>query len=384
MELNEKDNNRNKITLALYFFKKDNNQELFGKWGIYIGKRYKIGRKDCDINIEHPLISREHLELIFYTNDLINIRDLGSRNGTYINNAKVNPFQEIKFSSNDKLSLGDLNNKLIFIENQETNKSIFEEKLSNENNDQKVSQETKKIVNHNNYEKYDKLRHQYNRYGNRQMKVRRDYRYRYRFRPRTYHRNNFKRQQKTRDVYSENNYNSLSSKEFKSLEDNKERRNNYYTNRYKKNEELKNENTLVGTNKNEFIGKKTERNRNQSKNNNKIERKKNLEQLIKNQKIGLEKLKNKLKSIENESEEEEDDFEEIEGDEKEMDLFDLDTKKGNINQKIIFKTNKLNNLEFEVPVNEKNLKDLKNVKKIKYLVNGYLVLNVKEKKLVYE
>ncbi len=94
-------------------------------------------------------------------------------------------------------------------------------------------------------------------------------------------------------------------------------------------------------------------------------------------------MKKKLKSIENDSEEE-DDFEEIEGNEEEMDLFDLDTKKGNRNKKIIFKTNKLNNMEFEVPVNEKNLNDLKNVKKIKYLVNGYLVLNVKEKKVIYE
>ena len=94
-------------------------------------------------------------------------------------------------------------------------------------------------------------------------------------------------------------------------------------------------------------------------------------------------MKKKLKSIENDSEEE-DDFEEIEGNEEEMDLFDLDTKKGNRNKKIIFKTNKLNNMEFEVPVNEKNLNDLKNVKKIKHLVNGYLVLNVKEKKVIYE
>ena len=34
----------------------------------------------------------------------------------------------------------------------------------------------------------------------------------------------------------------------------------------------------------------------------------------------------------------------------------------------------MNNLEFEVPIKDKNLKDLKNVKKIKYLVNRYLVL----------
>ena len=67
---------------------------------------------------------------------------------------------------------------------------------------------------------------------------------------------------------------------------------------------------------------------------------------------------------------------------KEM-IFDEDDQKGK-NQRIIFRTNKLNDLEFVVPVNDKNLKNLKNVKKVKYLVNGYMVLNVKKKKLIYE
>ena len=141
MDSNKRDSDRQKATLALYFFKENNNQELFGKWDIYVGKKYVIGRKNCDINIDHPLLSRRHLELIFYTNDLINVRDLGSRNGTYINNAKANPYQEIKFSSKDKLSLGDINNKVVFLEYQETKKSIFESKVNNasENNDQKAN-----------------------------------------------------------------------------------------------------------------------------------------------------------------------------------------------------------------------------------------------------
>ena len=111
-----------------------------------------------------------------------------------------------------------------------------------------------------------------------------------------------------------------------------------------------------------------------------MRKKRNLEKLIENKKIGLEKLKKKLKSIENGSEE--DDYEEDERGEveEEIDIFDLEDKNG----KMIFKTDKLNNLEFVVPINERNSKDLKNVKKIKYLVNGYLVLNVKEKKLIYE
>lgn len=381
MDSNKNNIDRQKVTLALYFIKSNNNQELFGKWGIYIGKKYIIGRKNADINIDHQLISRNHLELTFYSNNLINIRDLGSRNGTYINNTKVNPYQEIKFSSKDKLSFGDINNKVVFLENQEQKQSIFEEKLKNENeelNDQKVSQETKKIVSHN----YDRRRvqYKYNRYGNRTFRNRRDYYYRYRFRPRSYHKNVYDTKPKTREVHSDYEYGSVPNNEFRNLED---KRNNFINNRYS-NKDLKKENTLINDNKNEFIGKKVERNKSQSKNSDKMKKKRDLERLIENKKIGLEKLKKKLKSIENDNDEE-DDYEENEKeeDEEELDIFDLDKRKGNKKQ-IVFKSDKLNELEFVVPINERNSKDLKNVKKVKYLVNGYLVLNVKEKKLIYE
>ena len=107
-----------------------------------------------------------------------------------------------------------------------------------------------------------------------------------------------------------------------------------------------------------------------------------MEKLIENKKIGLEKLKKKLKDIENESLDEENIDEDLK--EEELDLFELDSKQGNKKQTIVFRTNNLNNLEFEVPVKDRNLKDLKNVKKIKYLVNGYLVLTVKKKQLIYD
>ena len=91
-------------------------------------------------------------------------------------------------------------------------------------------------------------------------------------------------------------------------------------------------------------------------------------------------MKKKLKSIDvNEDEEEEE--EESEGEE---DIIDIDDEKGNKNEKIILKTNKLNKLEFTLPLKGKNLKKLKGVKKVKCLVSGYVVLNVKKKKLIYE
>ena len=379
MDSNKRDSDRQKATLALYFFKENNNQELFGKWDIYVGKKYVIGRKNCDINIDHPLLSRRHLELIFYTNDLINVRDLGSRNGTYINNAKANPYQEIKFSSKDKLSLGDINNKVVFLEYQETKKSIFESKVNNasENNDQKASEDTKKIVNYDKRRQYNNQYNQYNnnRFRNRQFIPRNNrYRFNYRFRPRSYHKNNYMKP-KTRDVHSENYNDSLSSETYKSEnKDKKVKKSPVPANRYQKKIFEQYDNFKK---ENEIIGKKVERNKSESKNDKKNE-KKNLEKLIKSKKIGLEKLKKKLKSIENSDEEEE-----IEEEEDELELFDEDDKKGK-NQRIIFRTNKLNDLEFVVPVNDKNLKNLKNVKKIKYLVNGYMVLNVKKKKLIYE
>ena len=374
------DINRQKISLALYFIKENNNQELFGKWTIPIGQKYIIGRKDADINIDHPLVSRKHLELIYYTNNLISVRDLGSRNGTYINNAKANPFQEIKFSSKDKLSLGDINNKIVFIENQEIKNSIFEQK-ENIENDQRVSEATRKIPN------YERRRNTNFRFRNREFGPNRNnrFRFRYRFRPRSFQRNNYVAKQKIRDVQSDNNNESVSSETYKEGE-NKDRR-FQFTNRYQKRNfrnnyepylKRENEENLKRDNQKEFIGKKVERNKSESK----YEKKKNLEKLIENKKIGLEKLKKKLKSIENECEDEENIDEDLK--EEELDLFDMDSKQENKKQTIVFRTNRLNNLEFEVPVKDKNLKDLKNVKKIKYLVNGYLVLNVKNKQFVYE
>ena len=369
MESKNTEINRQKITLALYFIKENNNQELFGKWNISIGKKYVIGRKYADINIDHPLLSRKHLELIYYTNNLIGVRDLDSRNGTYINNVKANPYQEIKFSTKDKLSIGDINNKVVFIENQEIKNSIFEQKENNDI-DQGVSEATKKIST------YERRRNPNFRFRNRGFGPNRNnrFRYRYRFRPRSFQRNNYTQKPKIRDVQSDNYNESVSSETYKEGE-NKDRR-IQFDNRYQKKEPRGNYDQR--DNQKEFIGKKVERNKSESK----YEKKKNLEKLIENKKIGLEKLKKKLKNFENENLDEENIDEDLK--EEELDLFDLDSKQGNKKQTIVFRTNNLNSLEFEVPVKDRNLKDLKNVKKIKYLVNGYLVLDVKKKQFIYD
>ena len=48
-----------------------------------------IGRgKDCKVRLQHPLISRQHCE-IFEASGQLMVRDLGSLNGTFINNERI-------------------------------------------------------------------------------------------------------------------------------------------------------------------------------------------------------------------------------------------------------------------------------------------------------
>ena len=385
MESKRNDMKNQKVTMALFFIKENNETQLFKKWNIYIGKRYLIGRKDSDINIDNPLVSRRHLEITFYTFDQIKVKDLGSRNGTFINNGKATPNQEIKFTSQDKLSLGDINNKIVFMENQEVKPSVFNN--PNNENIEKNSESTKIIENNNNkrriqYNKYNNYNNnRYNRYNNR---------YRYRIRQRFVKRNrdvNYKprarsfrkspiSKPKQRDIYSDNYLNSSNDINKTPLTNHVKSYSNKNLNKsYDK--YLKNE---IREMRNELIGKKVERNKSKNDDNNK---RKNLVKLIKNKKIGLEKLKKKLRSIDNDSGEEEDE-EEDDGEENDINIIDLDEKIGNKNEKIILKSKKFNNLEFVVDADEKNITKLKKVKKIKYLVNGYLVLNVQKKKFIYD
>jgi pSer/pThr/pTyr-binding forkhead associated (FHA) protein len=75
------------------------------------GKRYdfpqgviKIGREeDCDITIDHSLVSREHAEISFYPPEM-KIRDLNSTNGTYLNGKRVT---SSSLQEGDVISIGD-------------------------------------------------------------------------------------------------------------------------------------------------------------------------------------------------------------------------------------------------------------------------------------
>lgn len=339
MESTPKGMQRQKITLAFYLLKEKDEKELFNKWNIYTGRKYIIGRgKECDIDIDSLLLSRPHLELVYYTNNLITIKDLDSRNGTFINDAKIKPNQEIKFTTKDKLSLGDTNNKVEFLENNEI-KEVFEERKTNEIFTEKVSN------NQNIFKSYKEQRPNFNNNRNNRYNT---YTKNNNIRPR-FRKNftTFKRDQKVNDINIDTMINLLK---------NEGRTPFPYRRRFR----------------NRFVGRKLQRNENNNVYENKT--KKKLE--------GLEKLKEKLDDNDKNVEEEENDEEFDEEDDD--DIIDIEEEKGNKNEKIILKTNKLNKLEFVLPVKGKSLKQLKGVKKVKCLVSGYVVLNVKKKKFIYE
>lgn len=62
-----------------------------------------VGRgPDCDLRIPIDMCSRQHFQLEIHEAGVI-IRDLGSANGTFVNNERVN---EVTLSAGDKITLG--------------------------------------------------------------------------------------------------------------------------------------------------------------------------------------------------------------------------------------------------------------------------------------
>jgi predicted component of type VI protein secretion system len=63
-----------------------------------------IGRQDCDLTIASPQVSRRHAQ-IAASGDGAEITDLGSRNGTFVNDERVSGSQALV--PGDKLKIGD-------------------------------------------------------------------------------------------------------------------------------------------------------------------------------------------------------------------------------------------------------------------------------------
>ena len=70
------------------------------------GNRFVIGRaEDCNLKPRSELISRYHCE-IFLDDDEVFVRDMGSKNGVFLNEKQITETQELK--NGDKLTIGPL------------------------------------------------------------------------------------------------------------------------------------------------------------------------------------------------------------------------------------------------------------------------------------
>ena len=152
------------ITMFFYLLKEGDVKEPLNKYSIIRDKLYIIGRskKDCDIVLDEKLLSRKHAELIYHNKNEIMIRDLNSRNGTYINKNRIEPDKDIYFSKSDTLSFGHINNEIVFYDYtdnkkaEDTDKEKEINKVDNYNQDKinissknSNSKETKKNLDEN-------------------------------------------------------------------------------------------------------------------------------------------------------------------------------------------------------------------------------------------
>jgi pSer/pThr/pTyr-binding forkhead associated (FHA) protein len=85
----------------LVLFKKDGTKRLFPLSSniTVIGRRH-----DCDLRVPLTLVSRRHCKLS-KNNQIINIRDLNSQNGTFLNGKRI---KEADLNAGDYISVGSL------------------------------------------------------------------------------------------------------------------------------------------------------------------------------------------------------------------------------------------------------------------------------------
>ncbi len=89
----------------LVMFKEDGSRRDFP---IKAAKKYKIGRNEsCNLRIPMASISREHAAIFFdEEEDELVVEDLGSSNGTYVNEEKV--ADPVELTPGDVLRFGDI------------------------------------------------------------------------------------------------------------------------------------------------------------------------------------------------------------------------------------------------------------------------------------
>ena len=147
-----------KVTMFFYILKEGDVKEPLNKYNIIPKKVYTIGRssKECDLVLDEKLLSRKHAELIYNNKNEIIIRDLNSRNGTYINKERIEPEKVTLFSINEILSLGNTNNEIVFYDYTENKKEEDTDKEKEKDNYSKQNNYNNNYQENNNYVYSDK------------------------------------------------------------------------------------------------------------------------------------------------------------------------------------------------------------------------------------
>ena len=101
-----------------------------------------IGRgRDVSLTLPHPLVSRRHTEL-FEKDGYLYVKDLGSLNGTYVNNRKISGQQRL--APNELLTLGNVTFRAMYEAGGVENKDIVDQpELSDTERESQRERDTK-------------------------------------------------------------------------------------------------------------------------------------------------------------------------------------------------------------------------------------------------
>jgi ABC-type multidrug transport system ATPase subunit len=118
------------------------NYRIINSVSIENNQHFKIGRNENNyIRFALKIVSGYHAELKFENNQLY-IKDVGSTNGTFINNEKIEPHQWIKLNNTDNASFDKSNFTQLKIDKE----SIDSEKTSANTNKNSSATKSKKII----------------------------------------------------------------------------------------------------------------------------------------------------------------------------------------------------------------------------------------------
>lgn len=95
-----------------------NREQVIASNPAYIGRSL-----ECQVSFSGNGVSRKHIQIEFF-NDSIFITDLNSRNGTYLNDNKINQGEKVQYQFGDRLILGNSHEVMLI--------TLYDKKLDSE------------------------------------------------------------------------------------------------------------------------------------------------------------------------------------------------------------------------------------------------------------